>query len=331
VREPAGGLLPGVIPSGDRVCYRIKVMSACIRAPEYVQVFVTLRCNRRCGFCFNRGLSPMEDMALADFDALLGRLAEAGVREVDILGGEPTLHGDIHGMAGLLRSRQMRATMSANGTRVDVLAGLRGVRVGISMNGEAVTPALDAYVMKEKPMLKSLCESGGGVPGAVRPYLRMPGVRFFYIYPDALSTEDLAWSVPYPRFLAEVRALNASYGNVEGVSCGFLSPDKKGFPADVRCPAGTTKLSVLPDGTVYPCYLLSRFPEFALGNILRDGWDRLLGHPVLRFFRHFRGNPCPRRGCSIHGRCHGGCPAVSLLVRGDLGLPDPRCRAEGTA
>ncbi len=89
--------------------------------------------------------------------------------------------------------------------------------------------------------------------------------------------------------------------------------------------AGTAKLSVLPDGSVYPCYLLFSRPEFRLGNLLTDPFVAIWNEPRLEYFRTFRGNTCPRAACEHHATCRGGCPAVSLLVAGDLAAPDPRC------
>ena len=101
-----------------------------------------------------------------------------------------------------------------------------------------------------------------------------------------------------------------------------LEPDS----AKARCPAGAMKLSIMPDGSAYPCYLLFGRPEFRLGNILTDGLNPLLENPILAFFRTFEGNKCLNSECGLHSSCRGGCPAVSLLVSGHIDTPDPRCR-----
>jgi radical SAM protein with 4Fe4S-binding SPASM domain len=86
---------------------------------------------------------------------------------------------------------------------------------------------------------------------------------------------------------------------------------------------------VLPDGSVFPCYLLFARPEYRLGNLLTDPFARVWHHPRLEFFRTFRGNACTRWECAHHASCHGGCPAVSLLITGDIAAPDPRCVEPG--
>ena len=127
--------------------------------------------------------------------------------------------------------------------------------------------------------------------------------------------------------MLQLNDIKKRYGNIKGVFCSCFIPDTATNPVleYVRCPAGTTKFSVLPDGSVYPCYLFFRHKEFRLGNIFEDDFSIIRTNPVLNFFREFRGNACPNAGCEIFSLCHGGCPAVSLLINGDLRAPDPRC------
>jgi radical SAM protein with 4Fe4S-binding SPASM domain len=78
----------------------------------------------------------------------------------------------------------------------------------------------------------------------------------------------------------------------------------------VRCPAGTTKLTVMPDGTVYPCYLLARHDEFMLGNMFYDDFEKIWKNPILDFFRNFEKNNCINTNCELFSSCHGGCPLL---------------------
>ena len=64
-------------------------------APDYIQFYPTLRCNRASDFCFNRGITKMDDMAPAEFRVMVDELQKLGVKRLDIIGGEPTLHIDL--------------------------------------------------------------------------------------------------------------------------------------------------------------------------------------------------------------------------------------------
>lgn len=305
-----------------------------MRRDFFIQFYPTLRCNLACGFCFNRGLPPLPDVGPADFARLLDNLAAAGVSTLDLLGGEPTLHPRLGELIAALAQRGMRTTLSTNGLgdlarleRLEERFGRETLRVGVSVNEGEVPVALAGYIERRKPMLKSVCGREWTLPPAARAHLARPDAEYYLIFRDPLSAEDLGGCLSYPEYARRLDALQREHPRAAGVVCGgFIPHGADGEPPGAeRCPAGTTKLSVLPDGSVYPCYLLFGRPEFRLGSLLEDPLERILAHPRLEFFRTFTGNACPRSGCGHHAICRGGCPAVSLLVRGDLAAPDPRC------
>lgn len=303
-------------------------------SPAYVQFYPTLRCNLSCSFCFNRGLGAAPDAAPADFDRLLDRLRAAGVVTLDLLGGEPTLHPELEQLVSAIAERGMRTTLSTNGCGdLRVLERLEGhlgreiLRVGVSVNDDTPPPRLADYIAKRIPLLKSVCARDRPLPSVAAGHLARPSAEYFLIFRDPLSPVDLDSCLSYPEYAERLAALRREHPQAAGVACaGFVPPEGvDDVLHGVRCPAGTTKLSVLPDGSVFPCYLLFSRPEFRLGNLLSEPFEAIWEHPRLEFFRTFSGNACPRAACPYHAACHGGCPAVSLLVAGDLAAPDPRC------
>lgn len=303
-------------------------------SPAYVQFYPTLRCDAACDFCFNRGLAPNADVTVADFERLLDRLLAAGVRTVDLLGGEPTLHPRLAELVSAVAARGMRSTLSTNGRgdpglleRLEDRFGGGTLRVGVSVNEDDIPERLERHLCSRMPIVKSLCRRDGLLPAPVRRHLGRPGAEYSLIFRDPLTAADLAGCLSYPEYVGRLEALRRVHPGAGAVACGGFVPGEEdaALLARVRCPAGTTKLSVLPDGSVFPCYLLFSRQQFRLGNLLTDAFDAIWGHARLEFFRSFAGNRCPRRDCAYHARCHGGCPAVSLLVAGDLEAPDPRC------
>lgn len=303
-------------------------------APAFVQFYPTLRCNLACDFCFNRGLSPRPDVDPLHFAGMLDSLEGVGVTTLDLLGGEPTLHPELDDLVAAIAARGMRGTLSTNGhgdldllERLEDRYGGATLRVGVSLNEEQVPGRLSEYLARRRPMVKSVCARGRTLPAAVTAHLSRPGAEYYLIFRDPLTLCDLGDCLAYPEYRERLAEVRRRYPQAAGVVCeGFVPGDSAGgLLRTVRCPAGTTKLSVLPDGSVYPCYLLFSHPEFRLGNLLTDAFDTIWNHSRLEFFRTFRRNSCPRGECSHHAACHGGCPAVSLLVAGDITAPDPRC------
>ncbi len=308
------------------------------RVPRYVQLFPTLRCNAACSFCFVRGAPPGREMDLASFERLIGSMVSSGIDELDILGGEPTLHPELPSMLDICASSSIKTTMSTNGSQLQALRRISGhvsagtLTVGVSLNGQGVKGDLNEYIVEHKPLLKSVCTRERTIPDAAGPYLAHQGIRYYLIYFDALWRRDLSLSIPFHQFFTKLRALRSTYGTVEGVYCScFIGQEDAGYAlGTIRCPGGTTKISVMPNGDAYPCYLLMRHEQFRLGNALTEGLSRLFDHPVLDTLRRFRGNPCRNSNCEFFTDCRGGCPAVSLLLCGDLHAPDPRCAGPGS-
>ena len=311
------------------------------RAPAYLQFYPTLRCNMACTFCFNRGvaekISGAIDADIDDFRKIVAIAADQGIGHIDFLGGEPTLHPDIEAMIGAIASAGMMTTMSSNGTRPEILEALSrrfpetSLRIGISVNARPNAGPFDSrllhYIETYRPIVKTLFSNDPALlDNGLFAGFDTKGLDLRLIYRDAVQEADLKECAGFAAFYDALGRMKARVSNLEGVYCSGFLPDSDYPELDaVRCPAGTTKLAVLPDGSVYPCYLLFRDERFRLGNLLEDDFQAIWEHPLLDFFRHFEKNQCPKTRCSLHDRCHGGCPAISYIFSGDPAGPDPRC------
>jgi radical SAM protein with 4Fe4S-binding SPASM domain len=299
------------------------------KAPDYIQFYPTLRCNRSCDFCFNKEMPSVEDMSLKKFRIMQSKLKDIGVKTLDIIGGEPTLHKDILAIIQEAEQKGFNLNLSSNGTNTETLSRILETAgkttVGISINDRETLGHLKTFIKKHKPIVKTVFTDSRDYR-IVEEILALKPMKFYLLYRDAMGANDLAGTLPFSRFLAEVREKFDPL-IVDMVYCSGFLPDTNNHPelSNVRCPAGTTKLGVMPDGSVYPCNLLFGRPEFCLGNILTDPFDAIWKNRLLDFFRTFAGNTCPQVSCPLHGACHGGCPAHSLVHSGSLSAPDPRC------
>jgi len=299
------------------------------KAPDYIQFYPTLRCNRSCEFCFNQSMPVVPDMSLTDCQAMLDRLKVVGVKTIDIIGGEPTMHPDIVRIIGEAATRGFYVNVSSNGSNLETLEEIAmvsdKVTVGISINDRKTLDQLRGYIKKSRPVVKSVF--GSKMDQRLIPdILALDPKKFYLIYRDVLDHKDLQDAIPFHQFSQTVqRRFNAS--NIGSVFCSGFLPDHRSYPElqHVRCPAGTTKLGIMPDGAVYPCNLFFGKKEFLLGNILNGRFDAIWRHQSLGFFRDESGNRCPQKSCKLYPQCHGGCPAQSLLLSNDLAAPDPRC------
>lgn len=299
----------------------------------YIQFYLTLRCNLSCTFCFNRGISATTEMNISDFEKVISVISDIGVREIDMLGGEPTLHPEFSQIVDIIYRNKIKTTISTNGSNIQILEELSKqyngnvIKIGVSLNSDIITKKLHKYITTYKPIVKSVCSKKQIIPKTAKHYFGLSGVKYYLLFMDIVNKNDLKNSLPFYEFFKTLQNLKDAYKNVDGVFCSGFIPDTENNPVlrYVRCPAGTTKITVMPDGSVYPCYLFSRHEEFKLGNILTDDFKNIWDNPILNYFRRFDKNTCTNTRCELFSDCHGGCPAVSLLIYGDLNAPDPRC------
>ncbi|MBF0516297.1 MAG: SPASM domain-containing protein [Nitrospirae bacterium] len=299
--------------------------------PAGIQFYPNLSCNYSCDFCFNRGISATGLISHGDFSSLINILIKLGIKGIDILGGEPTLHPNISEFAVLINENNLTCTISTNGSNVSVLRHISNaatrpnVKIGVSVN-DKITPELDAFILEYKPYVKSVASKSALADSALK-YIGLPMINYYLIFRDSMSDDGLQSTMPFVEYFEQLNALRQVHNGVDGVYCGGFLPDLEVYPEleRARCPAGTTKLAVLPNGDVYPCNLFFRYRQFRLGNILSDDFQLIWGNPVLKYFRSFNGNTCPNRQCKLFRQCRGGCPAVSYAITGRLAAPDPRC------
>ncbi len=79
--------------------------------------YVTYRCNAYCEFChfgFHENFKSSPLAKLTDFKSNISQLAKLGVKFVDLTGGEPLLHKDIHLMAEYAKNSGMQTSITSN-------------------------------------------------------------------------------------------------------------------------------------------------------------------------------------------------------------------------
>jgi radical SAM protein with 4Fe4S-binding SPASM domain len=275
-------------------------------------------------------MKTVRDISISDFETLVSIISDIGIKEIDVLGGEPTLHPDFSKLIDIVYMSNLKTTISSNGSNIGILREIskkynkNQIKLGISINIDSTDEELYKYIITYRPVLKSIYTKEQLITERIKKY---PGIRYYLIFMDTLHKDDLKNSLPFYEYYIKLNQLKAIFDNLEGVFCSGFVSDINNYPflQHVRCPAGTTKLSVMPDGSVYPCYLLFKNEEFRLGNILFDDFYKIWENPVLDFFRKFDKNSCINTKCELFSHCHGGCPAISFLISGDINAPDPRC------
>lgn len=109
---------------------------------------VTNRCNERCPMC-NVWRSGVAELSPTEISAIFADLRRAGIRLVEISGGEPLLRPDLPELITILDRLGFLYTMTTNGTlwRDDVVETLRRSRGGVQLAVSLDSLRPDVYLL----------------------------------------------------------------------------------------------------------------------------------------------------------------------------------------
>ncbi len=304
-----------------------------LEVPSLVQWMATLRCGLSCAHCLAVSEeSGFSEMPLEKVKNLIDQIAQMGVEEFLITGGEPLVREDLGEIIEYLGHKSINwtlntAAMPEEGLR-RVLARHRPGFVAVSLDGPR--PVHDAFRGKAGAWDKAM--------EAIRFFRSLAGVRVcagttvtsrnydvldetFHIVtgsgadrwgihllvPEGRAADrpDLFLSRTQLKRLIKFVARKRRYFPVEMADeigyLGYLEPLVRDMP--LTCGAGRSQCVVLPDGEVVPCTTLDR--SCSAGNIherpLREIWEA--GFRDLRAWRP--SGKCGR--CDYAVGCRGGC------------------------
>jgi radical SAM protein with 4Fe4S-binding SPASM domain len=269
--------------------------------PRYIQLYPTTRCNQGCSFCFNTSSEQVSDMTYEAALRLLEILSWHGIDDLDIMGGEPFL---LEWMTDFTCSRHFGLALKSIQTLVSL--GLDPI----------VKTVLNRTTLRDIENIVTLIGDLG-----VR--------RYYLIHMDVMAKDPslLNESMSYTDFVAHCEKIGKASPHVGVFRVNASCFAKENLPPGARCAGGVLKLSVMPDGSAYPCNLFHQNREFHLGNIFEEGITAIWRHTRLSFFRTFSGNKCGLDDCRNRDACTGGCPAHGYLHYSDPDASDIRCGA----
>jgi len=138
------------------------IFSLPVQAPYKADVVLCYGCNNQCGHCYNmperRRLAPM---SMATWRQVVGKLAELGVPQVILTGGEPTLCDDLPERIRLARRWGLVVGLNTNGRRL-ADPGFTGRLAEAGLDHVQIT------LLSHRPEVHNrLCQPDGGTPGGV--------------------------------------------------------------------------------------------------------------------------------------------------------------------
>jgi len=261
--------------------------------PRYAVWELTLRCDLACHHCGSRaGRARPDELTLTEALQLVEQLADLGVREVTLIGGEAYLYPGWLEVVRAIRARDMVCTMTSGGRGIDTelaqaAAGAGLCSVSISLDGlELVHDELrgvqGAYASARRAF-SALKQAH--IPVAMNTHINRRNVdQLEDIFEIAVTEACHGWqvflTVPMgraadvpdlllqPHDLLDVmprlerlhqRAQTAGIRLLPGNNIGYFGPSERRLRGQLRpaakgsCSAGRSALGIEANGDIKPC------------------------------------------------------------------------------
>ncbi len=325
----------------------------------YFQWHITERCNRACKHCYQDGHAT-EELSLTDLLTIVDLMEEAVLKwgrkgTLSLTGGEPFIRrDDLHALMNRIDGSECLAyyDVLTNGSLISgaeaqaLVKHPRLRRVQVSLEGAtaktndtirgrgsfestisairllrdagivvSVMTTISRFNKDEIPALIDLVGKEGVSTLALERLI--PEGAGAGLSDQVLSSEELRKTYETVHEIATngspVRVL------LYRPLFALLAADDPTVGA--LCSAGNNALTMMPDGTVYPC---RRLP-IPIGNVLTDGFFKIwYGSEVLWRIRNPKNLSGKCSNCSLLTQCRG-CRAMAYFTTGDYMAEDPQC------
>ncbi|NIM06301.1 MAG: radical SAM protein [Armatimonadetes bacterium] len=325
------------------------------RPATTLDLVVTLNCNLRCDYCFVAGKDRATTMSLSTaqraIDFFIGHSARKSHLEIVFFGGEPLLELELMRSAAAYarvhaaeKKKAMRFSITTNGTLIDdaalEFAEEFDILYMLSLDGAKRTHDLHRRsvdgrgtfdrIARNIPLLKQRQDwlaarmtispdTAATLTEDVQSLFDL-GINQFFIEPDFFadwSAEQIsAYEEQYQRLADLYIELRSGNQPIRILEFETKPTDRRHrYAGRWGCHAGRGRLTITPDGSLYPC---NRFPGLGEGNgecRLGDLEEGFINYAPLRDLmddRHLIRPSC--RECAVADYCQGGCPAANLAT-----------------
>jgi MoaA/NifB/PqqE/SkfB family radical SAM enzyme len=268
---------------------------------ESVDVYITSQCNRRCTYCFlpTEFFASGARMSMDRFAGVVSWSRRHDLREITLLGGEPSLHRSFAAMVSHAAAQGLKVRVVTNGARqfrrllADTTIGKHNLsRVAVSLDTldqtvqdrfrgpEAWQEAMDTIGLLRKHEVPFDINVT-----AVRPVLRGLDDLIAFAEHEGCRRVNIHWpstmgigsglSADQMPGQNEWEALVRRIGSRVETQPGFFVEIERGFLAEgeplTGCAlVGFSNLEIMPDGRAYRCGLLVDQPAMASLTMTED-------------------------------------------------------------
>jgi radical SAM protein with 4Fe4S-binding SPASM domain len=318
-----------------------------IGSPTSAVVHLTMRCNKRCLYCYNqdfRDSNMHDELSVSEWEKVFNRISDAGIPSVTITGGEPLLRIDViemllnkkqddhsYGMItngslitknniGMLSKLFSTITISIDSHEPETADKLRG-----SGTHASVLNAMDLLASSGVTWSANVVLTKFNIDDYEATYEWLKKKRCPHITPIIQTIKDESNSATHPTVSQIESFLDTRYDNI-------LNPESridvitdleksKSFLISQKytCTAAIAECAIDSLGYLYPCRMLMhnklRSRENLLDTEFSSIWQK---DTVLNSVRNRAMLPDECTRCEYYSLCAGECHGHRLLKSGDF-------------
>jgi pyrroloquinoline quinone biosynthesis protein E len=321
----------------------------CLAAPSSLTLYVTMKCQQDCGFCFlSRQVKALpQKIGLTDWFLVMEQAFDMGVPGLAVLGGEPALYPHLPEIIKKAGELNLPLALTTNGLFLpeSLLVALEknpNSLICLSLESpsqklhEKIVGQSDHLVFKNLQTLSkrgirfNVNTIGLGQPiedlKAIYDLCAELGAEVWFLnllYRNGRSETFFPGNLWYAKtdqalrsYVAEKNASTSYqlfgcqlYWTYTKSQCQAKTHPTRYNKLISGCSAGAYPLEILPTGEVLPCINLP-YPKYVAGNITENRLEDIwLNSPVLNDIRHKTKLPEQCLDCHLAKVCQGGCLA----------------------
>ena len=301
-------------------------------------ISITSACNKKCRYCFS--IDNGQFMNKSTFDRTLDFLERSNIKEVRLLGGEPTLHRDFTYFVNKALDRGFKLFIFSNGnmpeSALSLLEKIPDERISILVNVATDPGKIAGLDLRQEAFFYRL--GSKLIPGF---NIDSPAVQLDFLQDIIIkfkTARKVRMGIAHPVLGGNNHFLHSQYYQAVGrkiidfirkikkydieilfdcgfVPCMFPEDSLSLIGADIvnlgnRC---NPILDILPNGQVISCFPLADLQQEEISAKMNDGNLRMMFSDKQTPFRSMMlYKKCDQCEYRLHGYCLGGCLSASM-------------------
>lgn len=292
--------------------------------------YLTNSCNFNCVHCYKNANNNIADMNTAQVKFALKRLNDEFMcSRISFTGGEPLLRTDLIEILTYARSVFSFVQLQTNGSLlteevVSQIAPLVDVvRIGLDGSTSAINDPVRGTGSFEMILAGIKLARKHNIKTIVSTTILKTNID------DIVNIKKLCERYGADFVMTDYLHMGRGVNNDLGYEDYTPNGDNYNYEeygvCSERCGAFTQRITIDSDGTLYPCDELM-YPEFVLGNILKDDYHDINNCVTARQLKGRTVNSLEHcKQCNVKYFCNGLCPGRAYARNGDMWSQDPRC------